>query len=164
MSNKIYFKCARGCQKNNLYKTLYLQELLEMEDTNKMYKAAKMSRLFSTEELDVLKKITKKTDADSTIATLIDEIGSAAMLEQLSEEAAELSVAAAKVARFLRGENKVYKPKVVLLDNLHEEMADVVICMQAVSKLEGIYDEYLYQYHEDKKMERMHNRLQGKDD
>ena len=36
---------------------------------------------------------------------MIEKIGKAAMLEQLAEEAAELSQAALKLARVLRGEN-----------------------------------------------------------
>lgn len=36
---------------------------------------------------------------------IIDEIGEAACLEQLAEEAAELAQAALKMARIIRGEN-----------------------------------------------------------
>ena len=57
-----------------------------------------------------------------------EKIGEAAVYEQLAEEAAELSQAALKVARILRGEN----PTPVLLDEARghaiEEFTDVCVC------------------------------------
>lgn len=59
---------------------------------------------------------------------MIEVIGSAAMLEQLAEEATELAQAALKTARILRKEN----PTPVLLSeacvHLREEYTDVVQC------------------------------------
>ena len=59
---------------------------------------------------------------------MIEIIGTPAMLEQLAEESAELSQAALKVARILRGEN----PTPVLLGSakahLQEEYTDVIQC------------------------------------
>ena len=61
---------------------------------------------------------------------LIEKIGKPAMLEQTAEECVELAHACLKLARYYRGENKVYgKSEEELLDNLVEEMADVAICI-----------------------------------
>lgn len=61
---------------------------------------------------------------------LLEKIGKPAMLEQTAEECVELAHACLKLARYYRGENKVYgKTKGELLDNIVEEMADVDICI-----------------------------------
>lgn len=67
---------------------------------------------------------------------LIDFIGDAAMLEQTAEECSELSKACLKMSRLIRGENKVYKTKQELYDNLVEEAADVKICLDEL--IEGL--------------------------
>lgn len=54
-------------------------------------------------------------------------------LIQLAEEAAELSQAAIKYVRVLRGETPVTKEDA--LQNLTEEVADVSVCMTAVNDL-----------------------------
>lgn len=54
-------------------------------------------------------------------------------LIQLAEEAAELSQAALKYVRVLRGETPVAKEDALL--NLTEEVADVSVCMTAVNDL-----------------------------
>lgn len=64
---------------------------------------------------------------------LIEKIGKPAMLEQTAEECVELAHACLKLARYYRNENKVYgKTEEELLDNLVEEMADVVVCMDEI--------------------------------
>jgi len=60
---------------------------------------------------------------------LVERIGTAAMLEQTAEECAELSQACLKASRLLRGENPVYKDKREIIANLHEEIADLYICL-----------------------------------
>ena len=66
---------------------------------------------------------------------LIDIIGAPAMLEQTAEEAVEVAKAALKLARFMRGENKVHgKTEEELYENLAEEMADVYICFYEVQR------------------------------
>ena len=52
---------------------------------------------------------------------------------QLAEEAAELSHAAIKFVRVLRGETPVTKDEA--LENLTEELADVSVCMTSVNDL-----------------------------
>ena len=59
-------------------------------------------------------------------------------LIQLAEEAAELSQAAIKYVRVLRGETPVTKDEA--LENLTEELADVSVCMTAVNDLVPLSD------------------------
>lgn len=58
-----------------------------------------------------------------------EKIGDAAMYEQLAEECTELAKAALKKARYLRGENPVFKSLVDIDKNLIEEYTDVMICI-----------------------------------
>jgi NTP pyrophosphatase (non-canonical NTP hydrolase) len=70
-----------------------------------------------------------------TKSDLINAIGIPAMLEQTAEEANELAFACLKMARFLRGENKVHnRTKESLEKNLNEEIADIVICIEEMLK------------------------------
>ena len=59
---------------------------------------------------------------------MIEKIGKAAMLEQLAEEAAELSQAALKLARVLRGENPTPVTEEKAWKHLVEEYTDVFQC------------------------------------
>lgn len=61
---------------------------------------------------------------------IIPKIGLPATLEQLAEEAAELSQAALKVARIIRGENPTPLPYAQALDHLQEEVGDVRNCLK----------------------------------
>ena len=56
-------------------------------------------------------------------------IGTPAMLEQTAEECVEMAHACLKLARHMRGENKVHKTIEEMYSNLSEEIADVSICM-----------------------------------
>lgn len=63
------------------------------------------------------------------MSKLVDRIGIQAMLEQTAEEANELGFACLKLARLLRGENKVYgRSEEELIDNVEEELADIFVC------------------------------------
>lgn len=63
------------------------------------------------------------------MSSLVDVIGTEAMLEQTAEESNELGFACLKLARLLRGENKVYgRNQKELVDNVEEELADIVVC------------------------------------
>ena len=64
---------------------------------------------------------------------IIPKIGLPATLEQLAEEAAELSQAALKVARMIRGENPTPVGYCEAVDNLKEEVGDVRLCLQVLS-------------------------------
>lgn len=59
---------------------------------------------------------------------MIEKIGEPAMLEQLAEEAAELSQAALKLARVLRGENPTPVTSEEAWDHMAEEYTDVYQC------------------------------------
>lgn len=76
---------------------------------------------------------------------IVSKIGLPATLEQLAEEAAELSKAALKVARVIRGENPTPVGYCQAVDALLEETADVRNCLKVLEdafimdteKLEG---------------------------
>ena len=59
-------------------------------------------------------------------------IKAAAALEQLAEEAAELTHAALKYARVVRGENPTPVTLVEAHDALTEEMGDVILCARVL--------------------------------
>ena len=62
--------------------------------------------------------------------TLADYIGVPATLEQTGEECSELSFAALKLARMMRGENKVHgHTEEELKEKLTEECADILVCI-----------------------------------
>lgn len=89
---------------------------------------------------------------------LTERIGKAAMLEQTAEELCELAQACLKTARDIRGENDTHKRKCEIIDNLHEEMADVDICFSELIE-SGIVDtDYVGKWRENK-LNRMMVRL-----
>ena len=94
---------------------------------------------------------------------LIEEIArsssEASLYEMLAEEAAELSSAASKYARFLRGEQPVKEglTKEILLEHVIEEYADVDVSMTvAAAKTEDEFQMVM------KKIERWRDRLNKK--
>lgn len=60
---------------------------------------------------------------------LTEIIGVPAVLEQLAEESSELTQAALKYARDIRGENKTHKDRTEIVKNFHEEICDIMICL-----------------------------------
>lgn len=60
---------------------------------------------------------------------VLEMIGTAALLEQLAEESAELAQAALKMARKIRNENPTPKSRTDCVANLQEEIADVELCI-----------------------------------
>ena len=73
---------------------------------------------------------------------IIDTIGLPAVLEQLAEECAELAQASLKYARLLRGDNPTPKTKEQCIDDLTEEIADVLLCINIL-----YYSEIIDEYH-----------------
>ncbi len=63
---------------------------------------------------------------------ILDIIGTAAALEQLAEESAELAQAALKMARKMRNENPTPKSRADCIANLQEEIADVELCISVL--------------------------------
>jgi NTP pyrophosphatase (non-canonical NTP hydrolase) len=55
-----------------------------------------------------------------------------AILEQLAEEASELAHASLKLARILRGENPTPKAPKLAEEELREEIADVMVCLEVI--------------------------------
>ena len=90
---------------------------------------------------------------------LQEVIGTPAMLEQTAEECVELAHACMKLARYLRGENKVYKTKEEIYSNLSEEIADVYICIDELLEAGVIRHEPIDSYTMSK-FERMRKRLE----
>ena len=87
---------------------------------------------------------------------VIEKIGKPAMLEQLAEEAAELSQAALKLARVLRGENPTPVTQEEAEKHLIEEYTDVWLCAYELGlpvDLKQI----------DEKLERFQKRWEGKE-
>lgn len=68
---------------------------------------------------------------------IVDQIGEAAALEQLAEEATELAHAALKLARITRGENPTPVDRSNALDALIEELGDVRLCAAVLGDLYG---------------------------
>lgn len=62
-----------------------------------------------------------------------DYLSEADILLQLAEEAAELSAAAAKLARKLEGRNPTPKSVEECMESFFEEVADVDVCMEILS-------------------------------
>ena len=90
---------------------------------------------------------------------LQEVIGTPAMLEQTAEECVELAHACMKLARYLRGENKVYKTKEEIYSNLSEEIADVYICIDELLEA-GIISQESIDSNIMTKLERMRKRLE----
>ena len=90
---------------------------------------------------------------------LQEVIGTPAMLEQTAEECIELSHACLKLARYLRGENKVYKTKEEIYSNLSEEIADAYICIDELLEA-GVISHESIDSNIMSKLERMRKRLE----
>lgn len=63
---------------------------------------------------------------------ILEMIGTAALLEQLAEESAELAQAALTMARKIRNENPTPKSHTDCVANLQEEIADVELCISVL--------------------------------
>ena len=90
---------------------------------------------------------------------LQEVIGTPAMLEQTAEECVELAHACLKLARYLRGENKVYKTKEEIYSNLSEEIADIYICIDELLEA-GVISQESIDSNIMTKLERMRKRLE----
>ena len=68
---------------------------------------------------------------------VIEAIGLPAVLEQCAEELAELTQAALKMARKLRGENPTPMTHAQAAEHLHEELGDVRLCLKVLDVAMG---------------------------
>lgn len=105
-----------------------------------------------------LEEIKRRQALDSM--DLVDYIGQPALLEQTAEEATELAFACLKLARMLRCENKAHgRTYEELVDNLHEEFADIFVCQNELSKAYLVSSDTIGRIYEEKK-QRMKKRLE----
>lgn len=88
---------------------------------------------------------------------ILERVGTAAALEQLAEEAAELAQSALKAARVLRGRNPTPVEFPAAFDSLKEEIGDVRLCVSVLESAEGW--EFDTKEAEEKKLLRWQNRL-----
>lgn len=124
-----------------------------------------------TEEEKRDRLILIKSDPVNLIEEIADKSSEASLYEILAKEAAELSAAANKYARFLRGEQPVKEglTKEILLEHVIEEYADVDVSMLAAA--EKTEDEFEASFVWGKanhiamkKIERWHDRLDKKEE
>ena len=73
-----------------------------------------------------------KTADNAELCQVIEAIGLPAVLEQCAEELAELTQAALKMARKLRGENPTPMTHAQAAEHLHEELGDVRLCLKVL--------------------------------
>lgn len=95
-------------------------------------------------------------------AEIAKKLSKAAVLEQLAEEAAELSQAALKYARILRGENPTPVTEQEAVANLREEYADVQVCASVIGANYGLIHPEIIDTLRLSKMRRWLDRLEGK--
>ena len=93
--------------------------------------------------------------------TLVECIGLPATLEQTAEECSELSFAALKLARMMRGENKVHgRSEDELKAALTEECCDILVCINELVNCDIVTVDALCKGIEQKE-KRMKERLTG---
>lgn len=91
---------------------------------------------------------------------VVEKIGEAALLEQAAEECVELAKELLKMARKIRNENPTPTQKDEIFDNIQEETADILLCIDHLEKAGYIVqDEVMGIYRH--KEERMKKRLGG---
>lgn len=100
----------------------------------------------------------EKTIADlqPRLNQIADKLVNSELLAQLAEEASELSQAALKRRRVIDGKNPTPVTEVETLLNLHEELADVLLCVLAIGFNKEEIEEFIQI-----KSERWHNRIIG---
>ena len=96
---------------------------------------------------------------------LVKEIGIPAMLDQCAEECVELSHACMKLVRIIRGDNPTPASKIDVLSKIHEESADVLLCIHSLEDA-GLINmqevERIMDYKSDRWEERIRNLKEGK--
>ena len=90
---------------------------------------------------------------------LVDYIGKPALLEQTAEECLELAFACLKLARYMRGENKVHgRTMSEMVDSIHEEIADVGITIDELVNAGMVHSDTVWTI-EEMKRKRMAKRF-----
>lgn len=93
-----------------------------------------------------------------TEGEVLDQIGEAAALEQTAEECAELAHACLKMARKFRAENPTPVAEVWISASIHEEVADLMNCMDMILRMPWVNAEKIRSIKEEK-MKRWHERV-----
>lgn len=94
------------------------------------------------------------TRISEAIAYIQENVSSATLYEQLSEELIELAHACLKYARILRGESPSPVEKGEALKSISEEYTDVSLMMD-ITEVFILEDQYIYE----KKLKRFYERL-----
>lgn len=76
-----------------------------------------------------------------TYKEILDQIGEAAALEQTAEECAELAHACMKMARKFRAENPTPAAEEEICESIHEELADLMTCVDVLINIPWINTE-----------------------
>lgn len=74
---------------------------------------------------------------------IMKKLGLPAVLEQLGEEGGEVVQASLKYARLLRGDNPTPKTEEQCIDDLTEEIADVLLCINILYYNEVIDEDHI---------------------
>lgn len=91
-----------------------------------------------------------------------DYIGTPALLEQLAEECTELAQASLKYARKLRRDNPTPKNVGEIIDDFQEEMADVLVCIDELTKSKLIDYKYVVRIKQEKR-KRWYERIEERE-
>lgn len=73
-----------------------------------------------------------------TFREILEQTGEAAVLEQTAEECAELAQACLKMARKFRAENPTPATEDVISEQIHEELADLMTCVDVLINIPWI--------------------------
>ena len=73
-----------------------------------------------------------------TYKEILDHVGEPAVLEQTAEECAELAHACLKMSRNIRGENPTPAAEDVISEQIHEELADLMTCVDVLINIPWI--------------------------
>lgn len=76
-----------------------------------------------------------------TFKEILDKIGEAATLEQTAEECAELAQVCLKMARKFRAENPTPAAEAEICESIHEELADLMTCVDVMINIPWINTE-----------------------
>lgn len=99
----------------------------------------------------------EEKEINRKLAEINGAVGSKELAVGLAEECAELAQAAIKFRRCFSKENPTPKPLDEVIDNFYEEVADVILYLDAMSVNWGtVHGHYL------QKLDRWHRRLRGK--
>ena len=95
------------------------------------------------------------------MSNIKERIGLPALLEQTAEACAELNKACLKLARILRNENYTPCKMTDIVYNLHEEIADILVCIEELANADVLKIESITKI-QDAKKTRWYDRTSNK--